>query len=229
MQKVMQRLIKNIKGCPIAWMMSSNATEPTINYFLANLRAHNPDVKPNIFMSDFDKGQINQIRACYPESMVLLCWWHVLHAWRQHFVTAHFPELWELLKGWIRLTEESSFNERWTKIQQLAPASFVDYINQYWMPVWKMWSARERLQRTIFEISDTNMLIEAYVIPLVPLVYALLVLINVIIFERQLASPSEREVSRRETKSPSRPPPLCSCGGGRPLFQSKAFATRMGI
>ena len=110
-------------------------------------------------MSDFDKAQINVIKCRYPESQLFLCWWHVLHAWQQHLVIVHFQELWKLLKGWIRVTEKSEFEDCWEKIQQLAPASFIEYILEYWMPVWHMWSATERKDRTIFEISETNMLV----------------------------------------------------------------------
>jgi hypothetical protein len=147
-------------------MISSNATEATIDFFLDTLREKNPKVIPSKIMSDFDKAQINAIRRRYPESQIFLCWWHVLHAWQQHIIISHYPELWDLLKGWIRLTDEAEFNECWTKIQALAPASFVEYLQVYWLPVWKMWSARERKDRTIFEFSETNMLVEAYVFSL---------------------------------------------------------------
>jgi hypothetical protein len=151
------------QGCPIAWMISSNATEVTIDYFINTLRVRNPKIIPAKFMSDYDKAQINVIKHRYPKSQLYLCWWHVLHAWQQHIVIAHFQELWNLLKGWIRLTEKSEFEDCWKKIQKLAPASFIEYISEYWMPVWYMWSATERQGRTIFEISETNMLVEAYV------------------------------------------------------------------
>lgn len=82
-------------------MISSNATEVTIDYFLATLWKQNPDIIPAKFMSDNDKAQLNAIRHRYPESQLFLCWWHVLHAWQEHFVTNHFPELWDLLKGWV--------------------------------------------------------------------------------------------------------------------------------
>ena len=85
---------------PIAWMISSNATEATIDYFLAMLWAQNPGVIPKCLMSDFDKGQMNAVCRCYPESQLLLCWWHVAHAWQQHFVTAHYKDLWAELKQW---------------------------------------------------------------------------------------------------------------------------------
>lgn len=144
-------------------MISSNATEPTVNFFLETLRKCNPDVIPNVFMSDFDKTQIKVIPRWYPEALLLLCWWHVLHAWQQHITTSHYPELWTLLKGWIRITNKSQFDECWEKIRVLAPASFISYIMEYWLPVWELWSAQKRTERNIFELGDTNMLVEAYV------------------------------------------------------------------
>jgi hypothetical protein len=150
---------------PIAWMISSNATEPTIDFFLATIRVQNPKVIPKRIMSDFDKGQLNRIEAQYPKSQQLLCWWHVPHAWQQHFVTAHYPELWETLKKWYRITDEAEFNSCWKKIQSLTPDSFIEYINTYWLldPVKKLWSGIYRKNRAIFELGDTNMLVEAYV------------------------------------------------------------------
>ena len=50
------------KGCPIAWMISSNATEATIDFFLDTLCEKNPKVIPSKIMSDFDKAQINAIQ-----------------------------------------------------------------------------------------------------------------------------------------------------------------------
>ena len=150
---------------PITWMISSNATEPTIDFFLVTIRVQNPKVIPKRIMSDFDKGQLNRIGARYPESQRLLCWWHVPHAWQQHFVTAHYPELWETLKKWYHITDEAEFNSCWKKIQSLALDSFIEYINTYWLPdpVKKLWSGIYCKNCTIFELGDTNMLVEAYV------------------------------------------------------------------
>ncbi|KAJ7110913.1 hypothetical protein C8R44DRAFT_633670 [Mycena epipterygia] len=46
----------------------------------------------------------------------------------------------------------------------MAPSGFVDYLTRYWMTdrVVKMWSAVYRKDRTIFQLCDTNMLIEAW-------------------------------------------------------------------
>lgn len=151
-------------GIPIAWMLSSNAQQATIDFFLAKLRGKNPDVIPENWMTDFDQAQINAVQVRYPESKhIYLCWWHVLHAWQQHIAIAHYPELWELLKAWIRITDRKKFDEQWKKIQNLAPTSFIHYIINTWFPVVAKWSAVFRLERSIWQDCDTNMLLEASV------------------------------------------------------------------
>jgi hypothetical protein len=143
-------------------MVSSNATEATIGFFLATLRSANPSVIMSRIMTDFDWAQINMITKHYPEAQIFLCWWHVLHAWQQHITISHYPELCKLLKEWVHVTDTAGFDKFWVDIQALAPASFLKYLVTYWLtPVVKaMWSARERTSRTIFQLSDTNMLVE---------------------------------------------------------------------
>ena len=92
-------------GIPVAWMLSSNAQQATIEFLLAKLQESNPDVIPENWMTDFDQAQINTIKTRTPESKhIYLCWWHVLHAWQQHITIAHYLELWEVLKAWIHIT-----------------------------------------------------------------------------------------------------------------------------
>jgi hypothetical protein len=149
-------------GIPVGWMLSSNAKEVTTDFFLGKLRERNPDIIPEKWMSDFDKGQINSIRKKYPESKdIFLCWWHVLHAWQQHFIVSHYPELWALLKEWLRITDPDKFDEKWVEIQAAAPDSVIAYLTKTWMPVKHMWSAVFRAGRSIWQVSDTNMLVEA--------------------------------------------------------------------
>ncbi|KAL0058830.1 hypothetical protein AAF712_014481 [Marasmius tenuissimus] len=113
-------------------------------------------------MSDKDLGQLNAIARWYPESRRLLCWWHVLHAWQQHFVVQHYEELWRLLQKWIRIAGKEEFQAAWEQVQKLAPLSLVEYFRVYWLPDVEMWSAVFRRDRTVFELSDTNKLVEAY-------------------------------------------------------------------
>ena len=103
-------------------MVSSNPTEVTIDFFPLTLWKQNPKVILNEFMSDQDHGQMNVVQRQYSESILYLCWWHVLHAWQQHFVTTQFPKLWELLKKWISVTDDDEFEAYWMKIRALAPS-----------------------------------------------------------------------------------------------------------
>src|SRR5271163_4121107 len=134
-------------------MVSSNATEETINFFLSSIQMQNPDVSPEYFMSDKDHAQMNAISRQYPKSAILLCWWHVLHAWHQHFNTTEFPELWNLLKDWIRITDQTEFWQKWANIKKAAPKSVIEYLETYWLPVdtLRHWSAVFRANRTIFQ------------------------------------------------------------------------------
>ncbi|KAJ7161196.1 hypothetical protein C8R46DRAFT_905421 [Mycena filopes] len=147
-------------------MLASSGTQATIAYFLRLVRARSPDTIPRNIMTDFDWAQINAILQEWWEAIVLLllCWWHVLHAWQKHLHIDTYPEVWDLLKKWIRITDAAEFEATWLKIQSLAPTAFVKYLKDYWMAphVVKMWSAMHRTNRTIFQLCDTNMLIEAW-------------------------------------------------------------------
>lgn len=155
--------LMNLLGIPVAWMLASSGTEETIGYFLRLVRERNPTVIAKRIMSDRDLAQINGCRRWYPELIILLCWWHVLHAWQAHFFISKHPKLWEKLKAWIRLQDVDEFNCFWTEIQTLAPPDFVAYLAEYWMDntFRPMWSAVFRTGRTVFEVTDTNMLVEA--------------------------------------------------------------------
>jgi hypothetical protein len=149
-------------------MVSSNAKEETIHFFLCMIRDWNT-VIPRFFMSDMAIEQLKAIVRVYHESQILFCWWHVLHAWQQHFIPEHYPELWELLRQWIRVTGQNEFDLIWKKIQILAPASFREYLATYYLGgngQWsdpKYWSGIHRVGRNILEEGDTNMLVEALV------------------------------------------------------------------
>lgn len=155
-------------GVPVAWMLSSNGTQATIQYFLNLIKAQSPGVSPSIFMTDRDQAQVNSIRAAFPECRrVFYCWWHVLRAIRTHFNTKEFPVLWSLIQDWVRTTEDNEFNAYWKYIESdtSVPKSLAQYIARDWLPYKEMWSTMSRQNRMIFEKGDTNMLLEAYVIP----------------------------------------------------------------
>ncbi|KZT59472.1 hypothetical protein CALCODRAFT_536739, partial [Calocera cornea HHB12733] len=147
-------------GIPVGWLLTSNGESLTLQYWLRLFREAN-SVTPNYVMTDKNQAQISAIRAVFPSATVLLCWWHVLHAWQQHLRIADHPDLWNLLKKWIRIQDEVEFDQHWGQIYALSPPKFQQYLLLNWTLDKPMWSAVSRQDRHIFEEVHTNMHIEA--------------------------------------------------------------------
>ena len=150
-------------GVPVGWMISSKGMEATIIFFLNFIKVQSPEIMPVIIMSDCDHAQMNVIKAVYSESMLLLCWWQVLHAMQTHFRTEEFLKLWEHMCEWVRTPDQTQFVSWWEEMQAdpVAPQSFIDYLRNNWMPITALWSESARKNQMIFQEGDTNMLIEA--------------------------------------------------------------------
>lgn len=142
-------------------MLASEGTEAMHVFYLLTFKDANPFVVPRFFMTDKDRAQMNAISRVYSKTRILLCWWHVLHAWQQHFNIREFPELWDKLKRWIRVDNEAEFSRFWDEIKQMAPPSLSVYLEAHWLNEKELWSAVHRKGRSIHEVSNTNMLIEA--------------------------------------------------------------------
>jgi hypothetical protein len=124
-------------------MVSSNAKETTVTFFLRSLKKRSPSINLKWIMSDKDRAQMNLIQSVYLSVTLLLCWWHVLHAWQQHFVMQHHLKLWELMKAWPQITNLERFEDQWQEIQKIAPQSVTEYLKREWLGNRKMWSAVE--------------------------------------------------------------------------------------
>jgi hypothetical protein len=150
-------------GVPVMWMLSSSGTEVTISLFLNFVKVQSPGITPGIIMSDRDQVQMNAIKAVYPGSTLLLCWWHVLHTMQMHFHTEEFPELWERVCELVKTSDQSRFDALWGLIQTdpSSPQSFVDYLKHNWMTILPLWAGVSRKNQLIYQEGDTNMLIEA--------------------------------------------------------------------
>ena len=83
-------------------MLSSSSMEVTIQFFLNFVKARSPGVVPVIIMSDRDKAQMNAVNTVYPDSRLLLCWWHVLCAIRMHSRMEEFPGVWSRIREWVK-------------------------------------------------------------------------------------------------------------------------------
>jgi hypothetical protein len=155
-------LISDLSGVPVAWMLSSNSQNETIAYFLHLIKSWNPEVRPAYLMTDCDQAQISALEAVYPQSQVLLCTWHVLHAIQSHFWINHFLELWTLVKKLVHTSDLAEFTKILDKISSdpAFPQSFTEYFSKQWVPMVHMWSGIGRRSQSIYEESNTNMLLE---------------------------------------------------------------------
>ena len=86
-----------------------------------------------------------------------------LHAWQQHFAISKNEVLWENLKALVRTDQADIFKAAVDEIQQLAPLPFFEYFTKTWLPdtFVRMWSALHQKNRTLLEMSGTNMLVKA--------------------------------------------------------------------
>ena len=127
-------------------MLSSNGTEATIQYFINFIKMHCPEITPQITMSDRDKVQMNAVKAVYPETTLLLCWWHVLHAMWMHFHIEEFLDLWECIQELVKTSDQLKFDSVWEWIQTdpSVPQSFVDYLKTNWMSIVPLWAGISR-------------------------------------------------------------------------------------
>src|SRR6266852_4702667 len=160
-------------------MLSFNGTYVTIKYFLQLIKAQNPNISPNIYMTDCDQAQVKAICVTYPSCQVLYCWWHVLRAIWTRFKIKEFSKLWTLIQDWIHISEKAEFDAWWEQMQsdKKNPDTVIGYLAWDWVPCKDMWLAIFQQNRTIFEKGDTNMLLESYVITLF-----LIILSNNIVF-----------------------------------------------
>ena len=152
-----------MEGMLITWMISSNAHQEMITFLLHAVQIESPGIKPKYIMSDKDHAQMNSIQLVYPESQLLLCWWHVLHAWQQHFVTLQHPEPWSLLKAWVWITDQAAIDMQWEAIKHVAPASVIWYLETNWWAEQNLWSVVNCRDWSVLKLSDMNMLVEAKV------------------------------------------------------------------
>ncbi|CAG2217969.1 unnamed protein product [Mytilus edulis] len=81
------------RGTPLSYCISSDDTGEVVKIFLRSLKTtaenHGFDFRPRSFMVDRDTKEISAINEVFPNSSVLLCWFHVLQVFlgmKYHFL-----------------------------------------------------------------------------------------------------------------------------------------------
>ncbi|XP_052073133.1 uncharacterized protein LOC127711199 [Mytilus californianus] len=89
------------RGTPLSYCISSDDTGEVVKIFLRSLKTtaenHGFDFRPRSFMVDRDTKEISAINEVFPNSSVLLCWFHVLQVlYYSIYVSYILPySLWE--------------------------------------------------------------------------------------------------------------------------------------
>ena len=148
------------QGIPVAFLISSDGKTETVTRFLAAFKSICPSV--GTFMTDNDDAEINAIQMVFPESNHLLCWWHVLKAWKQKLrqigCVSDDILFWEKLVAFLK--SSNNFEEEYNKIIQIASPQFANYLETHWYKMKEKWAYSFRMDIPMFKFSNTNMLIE---------------------------------------------------------------------
>lgn len=77
-------LIRDDEGGQGAHLISEKKAGETLICWLNALKNQNQEWIPHTFITDCDDAQQNAIHAVYPNVKILLCQWHVKHAWQKN-------------------------------------------------------------------------------------------------------------------------------------------------
>ncbi|XP_049329726.1 uncharacterized protein LOC111196604 isoform X2 [Astyanax mexicanus] len=127
------------KGVPVAFFVMSEESTSNIEICLRKLQEAANLFTPRCVMVDKDIKEINAIKAVFPHSAVLLCWFHVLQA-------EEFQKMSEDLLARIETETQST--------------QVCDYLRKNWLTNAEMWSNFGRL--FYHHQSETNNVVERF-------------------------------------------------------------------
>ncbi|XP_048035534.1 uncharacterized protein LOC125261036 isoform X2 [Megalobrama amblycephala] len=159
-------------GVPVAFIVTSNEKEATLEIALQQLRRVCPTA-PRCFMVDKDMCEINASRKVFPESDILLCWYHVMQAivrWLSKTdsgisgpsntdVRTQIISFIRKMKLCATHQDFKSTAEQFLKRFEDFPA-LCSYFKDHWLEIGYMWSDFGRCYN--HADSDTNNLVERF-------------------------------------------------------------------
>ncbi|XP_076144083.1 uncharacterized protein LOC143126043 [Alosa pseudoharengus] len=143
------------RGVPVAYAIVSNECQSTLEKALAQLSKQFL-CPPRAFMVDKDYAEINALSSTFPESAILLCWYHVLQA----------------VERWLSKTDSSVHGPSNVKIRDGIISFFCKlkacktypavchYFKSHWEDIGHMWSNYGRCFNHLD--SETNNVIERF-------------------------------------------------------------------
>jgi hypothetical protein len=121
-------------GVPVAYGIMSNGRTDTIAAWLKSVKkALNDIINFGTVMMDDDAAEHSAVATTFPTAQRLLCWWHVLKAWRNNLKRTYDPDgrIWEKLQ--YLLKESDNVVRDFDTIKGIASAEFNQYFERTWM------------------------------------------------------------------------------------------------
>ncbi|KAG9262254.1 hypothetical protein AMEX_G24009 [Astyanax mexicanus] len=159
------------KGVPVAFFVMSEESTSNIEICLRKLQEAANLFTPRCVMVDKDIKEINAIKAVFPHSAVLLCWFHVLqavHRWLIRRDGGHLNTSARnmVIKGMVSLKQCTSAEEFQKMSEDLLArietetqsTQVCDYLRKNWLTNAEMWSNFGRL--FYHHQSETNNVVE---------------------------------------------------------------------
>ncbi|XP_076125981.1 uncharacterized protein LOC143139222 isoform X1 [Alosa pseudoharengus] len=160
------------RGVPVAYAIVSNECQNTLEKALAQLRKQFL-CPPRAFMVDKDYAEINALSSTFPESAILLCWYHVLQAVERWLSktdsSVHGPSNVKIrdciisffckLKACKTVAEYKATSEKFCHEFKQYPA-VCHYFKRHWEDIGHMWSNYGRCFNHLD--SETNNVIERF-------------------------------------------------------------------
>ena len=117
--------------------------------------------KTSVFFVDKDQKEISSIRLEFPNSEVLLCWFHVLKSFKGTVAELEVPqttkkEIFALLQKLLHSETEEIFGDHFYELMQVAPKHFYQYMMQNWTNIKPMWVWYDRKKQRTLGNNTTN-------------------------------------------------------------------------
>ncbi|XP_048331795.1 uncharacterized protein LOC107411131 [Ziziphus jujuba] len=135
---------------PVAWIISCSFVSQTIQKWIGllaeRMQAKDPRWRPDSFLVDDPSFDISTIREAF-QCRVLLCIWHVRHAWVRSLLRncSNFDVQREIFKrlGWILFCTRSGPHamvalEEFMQVF-VDQSAFMDYFKRRWLPTIELW------------------------------------------------------------------------------------------
>ena len=137
----------NGKGRPVAFAFVRNETYETLSAAFTCFKKRNPCISnTKIIFVDKDFTEIKLVKELWPQSLYLLCTWHVLKYLRKQVISMEKTtketkqEVISIIYKIIHAKTEAAYNTEYEILMKTAPNSFSNYFTTNWHHCRETWA-----------------------------------------------------------------------------------------